>query len=187
MLWNSHSRLAGQHAVLSASNNAWSNYDEDKMVRVFMNMLAAKRGTELHALAHDLIRLGIKLPRTNQTLNAYVNDMIGMRMTPEQILYYSDLAFGTADGVNFNEKKRILKIADLKTGENKTSVRQLEIYAAYFCLEYHWKPYDLEEIELRIYQNDEIRIYQADPGDIVRLMDQIVHFDKVLSKLKSDV
>ena len=50
---------------------------EDKLDRVFFTNEAAKRGTELHALAHDLIRLGVKLPKTRATLNMYVNDAIG--------------------------------------------------------------------------------------------------------------
>jgi hypothetical protein len=148
-----------------------------------MTALAAQRGTELHDLAHNLIRLGVKLPRTPKTLNLYVNDAIGFRMTPEQILYYSDNSFGTADAISFRKNK--LQIHDLKTGTTPTSVRQLEVYAALFCLEYRMKPFDIE-IELRIYQNDEIQIFEADPDIIFHIMDKIITFDKRIDALKME-
>ena len=87
----------------------------------------------MHQLAHDLIREGIRLPRNGKTLNRYVNDCIGWGMTPEQILYYSDNAFGTADAISF--RNMILRISDLETGETPASEKQLEVYAAFFCLE----------------------------------------------------
>ncbi len=58
-----HSELEGRHAFLSASKYHWINYSDDKMDRVFATAMAAQRGTELHDLAHKLIRLGVKLPR----------------------------------------------------------------------------------------------------------------------------
>lgn len=182
MHFNRHFRLEGQHAFLSASKHHWVRYSEDKLVSVFMKSQAAKRGTELHALAHECIRLGVKLPSSRKTMNMYVNDAIGFRMTPEQILYYSDNAFGTADAISFRRQK--LRIHDLKTGENPSSVEQLEVYAALFCLEYHFKPFEIE-IELRVYQNDEVAIFEADPTVIAHIMDRIVTFDKILEEIKN--
>jgi hypothetical protein len=49
-------------------------------------------------------------------------------MTPEQILFYSENCFGTADAISFRYNK--LRISDLKTGVIKGSVHQLEVYAA---------------------------------------------------------
>ena len=183
MIWNLHSQYAGKHSFLSASKSAWTNYSEEKLDRVYLASMAAKRGTELHALAHDLIRLGVKLPRTQATLNLYVNDAIGYRMTPEQILYYSDNCFGTADTIAF--RKNTLRVSDLKTGENNTSERQLEVYAALFCLEYRFKPFEIQT-ELRIYQNNEIRIYDADPDSIAHIMDRIVTFDKRINAIRME-
>lgn len=183
MIFRSHSELLGRHAFLSASKYHWTNYDEDKLDRVFLTALAAQRGTELHELAHNMIRLGVKLPRTQKTLNLYVNDAIGFRMTPEQILYYSDNSFGTADSISF--RNNMLRIHDLKTGVTPTSVRQLEVYAALFCLEYRMKPFEIE-IELRIYQNDEIQIFEADPDSIFHIMDKIISFDKRLDALRME-
>jgi len=148
-----------------------------------LTALAAQRGTELHELAHDLIRLGVKLPRTPKTLNMYVNDAIGFRMVPEQILYYSDNSFGTADAISF--RKNVLRISDLKTGATPTSERQLEVYAALFCLEYRVKPLDIQ-IELRIYQNDEIQIFDADPDTILHIMDKIITFDKRIDAIRAE-
>lgn len=183
MIFNVHSRLTGQHAILSASKYHWTNYDEDKVDRMYLAFLAAKKGTELHAFAHEAIRLGIKLPRGTKSLNAYVNDAIGFRMSSEQILYYSDNCFGTVDTISF--RKNMLRIHDLKTGSAPTSERQLEVYAALFCLEYRFSPFDIE-IELRIYQNDEVRVYTGDADTIIHIMDRIKVFDKRIEAIKQE-
>lgn len=185
MEFNSHSELLGKHAFLSASKYHWINYDDEKLDLYFRNSLAAVRGTELHAFAHEAIRLGIKLPRTQKTLNMYVNDAIGYRMSPEQILYYSDNCYGTADAIAY--KKNVLRIHDLKTGtETKGSVHQLEVYTAIFCLEYGCKPGEIE-IELRIYQNDEIDEYVPEPSVIAQIMSKIVSFDRRIELLKAEL
>lgn len=183
MIFAKHSELAGRHAFLSASKHHWTNYDEEKLDRVYLTALAAQRGTELHAFAHEAIRLGIKLPRTSNTLNLYVNDAIGYRMTSEQILFYSDNCFGTADAIAF--RRNTLRIHDLKTGVTQTSERQLEVYAALFCLEYRFKPFDIQ-MEFRIYQNDEIRIYDGDPDIISHIMDKIITFDKRINDIRME-
>lgn len=181
MIFNSHSRLKGQHAFLSPSKYHWINYSADKLAESYFNAQAAQRGTELHALAHDLIRLGIKLPRTQQSLNMYVNDAIGYRMNTEQILWYSDNCYGTCDAISF--RKNLLRIHDLKTGLLAGSMHQLEVYAAIFCLEYGIKP-GMISIELRIYQNDEALVYTPDVDIIAHIMSTIVQFDKHIELLK---
>jgi hypothetical protein len=181
MDFNTHSRLEGQHAFLSASSYHWINYDEDKIDRVFAASIAARRGSELHALAHHLIRLNVKLEDSPKTLNQYVNDAIGFHMHPEQILYYSDNAFGTADAISF--RNNILRISDLKTGVTPAHVHQLEVYAAFFCLEYRYKPFDIP-MEFRIYQSDEIREYAGDPDAIMHIMDKIITFDKRITEMR---
>jgi hypothetical protein len=183
VIFNSHSQLAGQHAFLSASKHHWTNYEDEKLERVFMASMAAQRGTELHALAHQLIRLGVKLPRNGKTLNTYVNDAIGYRMTPEQVLFYSSNCFGTADAISFRGK--LLRVHDLKTGVTQSAFRQLEIYCAMFCLEYRMKPFDIE-MELRIYQNDEVKVLEGDPDVIVHIMDRIVTFDKRITEMRME-
>lgn len=184
MKFTQHSPLEGRHAFLGASKNSWVNYDDEKLDRVFLSTMAAKRGTDLHDFANNAIRLGVKLPSTKTTMNMYVNDAIGYRMKPEQLLFYSLNCFGTADAIGFRRNK--LRIHDLKTGLRATSERQLEVYMALFCLEYGFKPHEIEN-ELRIYQNDEIRVYIADPDDIVRIMEKIVAFDARINKLKEEI
>lgn len=181
MNFNKHSGLDGHHAFLSPSKYHWVNYDEEKLDRVFSARMASQRGTDLHQFALDAIRLGVKLPRSPKTMHLYVNDAIGYRMTPEQVLFYSENAFGTADAISFRRNK--LRIHDLKTGLSPSSVKQLEVYAALFCLEYRFKPFDIE-IELRIYQNDEVQIFEADPDVITHIMDKIVTFDKRVTALR---
>jgi len=175
MIFNPHSNVVGKHAFLSPSKSSWIGYDEDKLDRVYFAAMAAQRGVELHNLAHELIRLGVKLPANGKSLSMYVNDAIGYRMTPEQILYYSDNCYGTADAIGF--RKNLLRIHDLKTGRNEASIHQLEVYAALFCMEYRFKPTEIG-IELRIYQNDAVRVYTPEPDDIFHIVDKIITFDK---------
>jgi hypothetical protein len=176
-------QIANKHALLSPSNYHWVNYDEEKMQRVFFASVAAQRGTELHALAHQLIRLGVKLPEAEKTLNLYVNDAIGYRMTSEQILYYSDNCFGTADTCGFKRNK--LRIHDLKTGTSRPSMEQLKIYAAIFCLEYRFRPMDIE-MELRIYQGDKVQVLVPEVDEIFHVMDKIITLDKRINALRME-
>lgn len=178
-----HSNLAGQHAFLGASKYHWINYSEDKLAESYSKFLATQRGTELHDFAATAIRLGQKLPKSQKTLNMYVNDAIGFKMTPEQPLFYSENCFGTADAISF--RNDILRIHDLKTGVTPTHMEQLEIYAALFCLEYRYKPGDIG-MELRIYQNDEILYHKPTAEDIVPIMDKIISFDKIITKLRME-
>lgn len=184
MQFKRHLELGDRHAFLSPSSYHWLNYSEEKLEDRFTTAMAARRGSELHEFASEAIRLGIKLPANKSTLNQYVNDAIGYRMEPEQVLYYSDNCFGTADAIAFRRNK--LRIHDLKTGMSPTSEKQLEIYAALFCLEYGYKPFDITT-ELRIYQSDEVRIYDADPGQIVHIMDKIMQFDIKLDLLRDSI
>lgn len=181
MRFKEHYNLQGKHAFLSPSSYHWINYDEDKLTDRFTTAMAAARGTALHEFAKDAIELGVPLADNGQTISLYVNDAIDYRMTPEQVLYYSDNCFGTADAISFNGS--FLRIHDLKTGVTPTSEHQLEVYAAIFCLEYGYNPFDLQ-METRIYQSDEIRCYEPDPGDIIHIMDTIIQFDKRIELLK---
>lgn len=186
MRLNRHSELAGRHAFMSASSGAWLNYDDEKLERVYIAKMAAQRGTDLHAWAAETIRLGVRQAENGTTLNLYVNDCIGFKMNPEQPVAYSRNAFGTADALGF--RQNILRIFDLKTGVIAvTKPRQLEIYAAYFCLEYEVSPFDLDEIDLRIYQSDECKSWAANPMDIHLIMQQVVHKDKIIEKQREEL
>jgi hypothetical protein len=122
-----------------------------------------------------------KASESKKTINMYVNDAIGFQMKPEQILYYSDNCFGTADAISFRNK--FLRIHDLKTGAIPAHMEQLMIYAALFCLEYRVKPSDIE-MELRIYQSDDILICNPCADEIMPIMDKIITFDKVITKIR---
>lgn len=183
MNFNQHFNLTGRHAFLGASKYHWVNYDDDKLVDTYSKFLAVQRGTELHDIAAKLIKLGLKQPKSKKTFNMYVNDAIGYKMTPEQVLYYSDNCFGTADSISF--RNGLLRIHDLKTGVTPAHMEQLMIYAALFCLEYKMKPSEIE-MELRIYQSDEIVVHNPEIDEIVPIMDKIVTFDKILTKMKSE-
>lgn len=183
MIFNNHSGLTGQHAFLGPSKYHWINYDLEKLDVVYRNARMAARGVELHAFAHHAIRLRIRLPETGQSLNAYVNDAIGFRMASEQILYYTENCFGTADTIAFSSD--LLRIHDLKTGVITGSMHQLEIYAALFCLEYGIRPGEIG-MELRIYQNDEVLYHVPDVDVIAHIMSTIITFDRRIDLIKAE-
>ena len=177
MVFNRHANLEGLHAPFGASKSSWLRYDDSKAIEVFKNLKAAELGTMLHEWAKNTINLGIKQPRSRKTIYNYVNDAIGFKMSTEVVLFYSEYFFGTADTISFRDK--FLRIHDLKTGVTPAHMDQLEIYAALFCLEYRIKPTDIE-IELRIYQNDEVLVHNPAPEDIVQIMDKIVHLNNII-------
>lgn len=198
------------HAVLSPSKGSWINYDKDKMFSYLCSYYATTIGTLIHELAADLIKSKIKVTKnearkmiqlkllTNDVPHfaidvgkyvnnfvAYVNDAISFDMDPEVKVEYSKYAFGTADALRFNDKKMQLRIHDYKSGITQPCLRQLEIYAAYFCLEKRIKPKDLQ-IELRIYWQEEIITGLPTAADIVPLMDKTIEMDKFIKSLKGE-
>ena len=183
MQFNKHLDLQNSHAFLSPSRYSWINYDDEKLESSFLKYLAIQKGTQLHSLASQCIKLGVKLPKTKNTLNLYVNDGIGFRMASEQVLFYSRNAFGTADTISFKDGQ--LRIHDLKTGDSPVSINQLMVYAALFCLEYEQNPNDIQ-IELRIYQKAEVLVHVPLPEDILIIMNKIVVFDTKLEQLKKE-
>ena len=207
MKWNDHHQLEGKHAFLSASQYHWINYTPEKLILRYISQYADAIGTAIHQLASDCIRSRTKLHSKDKhlieiclynagipkgcydpdfllpTLVAFVNDAIGYRMSSEVILYYSNNAFGTTDAIVYNERDRILRIHDLKTGINPAKMEQLWVYAAYFCLEYNMNPKDIT-IELRIYQNSEVIVDNADASLIQQIMDIVVKADKEIQIFK---
>lgn len=185
MKFADHSKISGLHAPFSPSQPAWLNYTDEKALEVYDNKKAAELGTRLHAWAKEAIDLGIRMPRSNKTIYSYINDAIGYRMSTEVVLLYSPLFFGTADAISYDERKHFLRIHDLKTGSGKVHIEQLMVYAALFCLEYRISP-DTIDMELRIYQNDDIQVLNPAPEDIFGIMDHIKHLDEVFSKERMD-
>ena len=183
MHFNAHTNLIGKHAFLSASKYHWLRYDDQKLDDAFVRQLAAARGTRLHNLAADAISMRVKL-QGRTTMARFVNDAIGFKMNPEQTLFYSHNCFGTADAVSF--RNNTLRIHDLKTGESKASMDQLLIYAAIFCLEYRFKPTEIN-IELRIYQSDEIAIYEPTIDEMFHVIDRIVMADKRIEMMRAEL
>lgn len=183
MRFNTHSAIAGQHAFLSPSTYHWIRYSDQKLRARWTARQASARGTSLHDLAHNAIRLGVELSRGDRTLAAYVSDGIKYKMTVEQPLFYSDNCFGTPDTICF--RRRVLRIHDLKTGLARASMDQLRVYAAIFCLEYAVSPFDIK-IELRIYQNGEVHTEQVDPEEISAIMETIIWADMEIERFKEE-
>lgn len=191
MKFNPHLELIGRHATFSPSQYHWLNYDDEKLVSRYESKKAVERGDILHAYAKTAIEMGkeygIRPARAKKTFNMYVNDAIGFKMVPEQPLYYSEDYFGTCDSISELStiyRTKVLRIHDLKTGETPAHMEQLEVYAALFCLEYQFDPKDLE-IELRIYQSDDIRIENPEPELIQGHMNKIVNGAKIIEAHKA--
>ena len=206
--FNKHFDLKGKHALLSPSTPSWLDFNEEQILKRLQSQWASTVGTVVHEWAEGRIRHRLKVNKFQKNdllfyllqknvpdyafdldflfdnVSNYINDAIGFRMEPEVILYYSENCFGTADAICF--RNNVLRIHDLKTGTSKVHIEQLLIYAAYFCLEYKVKPGDID-MELRIYQNDEILYHNPTAEDIVPIMDKIVHLNKLLEKLDEEV
>lgn len=185
MQFATHSELAGSHAFLSASQYHWIRYDEDKLVERYFTHMDASKGSRLHELAKHLIKERVKLPDNGTTLSSYVNDAIGFKMVPEQILFYSRNAYGTADAIKFHDRLKVLRVHDLKNGVTPAKMDQLMVYCAFFCLEYGFKPKDLSFV-LRIYQMDEVIEYEPELDEIVHIIDRTVMFDRRIEELREE-
>lgn len=207
MNFNKHLELRGKHSMLSPSQPYWLNYDAVDLRRKFESDHAQTVGTLLHSLAETLITNNIKLKKVDKNMilvhllgggvprsavdvdrlypnfMTYVNDAIGYKLTPEQILYYSNECFGTADAIAF--RNNFLRIHDYKSGVTPAKMEQLLIYAALFCLEYKIKPNEIET-ELRIYQNDHVLVHNATAEDIVPIMDIIQTSTKCIQQIRME-
>ena len=148
------------------------------------NKLAAQ-DSRIDELYNTVSKTRAYVDSTAIALKQYVNDAIGYRMTPEQILYYSPNCFGTADAIAFNDAKGFLRIHDLKTGVTPAHMEQLIVYAALFCLEYNFKPIDIE-CELRLYQSDDILISNPGVDEIAPVMDKIITFDRIIMDIRRE-
>lgn len=212
MIWNDHSRDVPEnaHALLGASVNGWTNREtKEELLGIFASSWQTTIGTICHNFARDHIKLGAEIKKTDKrnlmfellredipycaidiefifpTFMAYVNDAIGYRMLTEQPLRYSENSFGRADAIQFYDKEKLLRIHDLKTGKMPAKLRQLEVYAALFCLEYNYKPEDIS-MELRIYQSNDILVGIPTAVDIRPLMEKIVRFDGWVNEFKGN-
>lgn len=182
MNFNKHFDLADKHSFLSPSSYHWLNYTPDKLVSVYNNQKSKEEGTVLHAFAAISIQKRIKLANMKKALNMFVNDAIGFKMISEQVLYYSNNSFGTADAISF--KDGLLRVFDLKTGITKPSFKQLDIYCALFCLEYGMDPTKIE-FELRMYQGNGFEVMIPEPLYIQDIMNKIIEFDDVIENIKN--
>lgn len=212
MIFDQHLNLRGKHAFLAPSQPYWLNYSDDQLYTKYVSNYAQSMGTSLHELAETLIANNLKLKkgdkltvlshllndgiprnaidmeRIYENFMTYVNDAIGFKLTPEQILYYSDYCFGTADAISFRkvDGKDFLRIHDYKSGTTPAKMEQLLVYAALFCLEYKVKPGEIE-CELRIYQNNEVIFHNPTAEDILPVMDTIVQHSKALERMNEEV
>lgn len=183
MNWNNHSDLEGTHAFLSPSSHHWTNYSPEKLEAVYRNVRAREEGTWMHTFASMAIQKKLKLARNKKTINMFVNDCIGFQMDSEVMLYYSPNAYGTTDAISFKDK--ILKIFDYKSGVVKASFKQLDVYAAIFCLEYGIDPRTIT-IEQRIYQNNAFEESVPPAEHIQSIMNTIIDFDNLIEAIKNE-
>lgn len=181
MNFNSHLDLKDAHSFLSPSSYHWLNYTPEKLISVYNNQKAKEEGTILHNYASLAIQKRLKQANQKKALNMFINDAIGYKMISEQVLFYSLNSFGTADAISFRDN--LLRIHDLKTGITKPSFKQLDIYAALFCLEYGIDPQTIQ-VEERMYQGNGFEVHTPDPFHIQDIMAKIVEFDVVIDNIK---
>lgn len=213
MIWNRHLNVEGKHALISPSKYYWMYDSAEDFEKRICSSYAQQVGTLLHEEAHDRIFFKysmLKSDKRNVILNllkggipsvvidnldfdsifsnltTYVNDAIRLRMDPEVVLYFSENCWGTADSILYDEKKRILKIHDLKTGTTPAKIEQLYAYAALFFLEYTYAKVKDTDICLRIYQNNDIIEEVPDYDRILDIMDIIRRNDKIAKKIRND-
>lgn len=204
MIWHDHSKLAGTHAFLSASQSSWRNKNAEELIDAKKNSFSQQIGTLLHAYAADCIKYKEKLRKSDErgvkfdlmrkgvpeyaidmhriypTFMSYVNDAVGYGLNPEMVLYYSNECYGTADAIDMDGK--LLRIHDLKTGVKPAKMDQLMIYAGLFFLEYGVNPGAIQT-ELRIYQTDEVLVYEPDADELREVMDDIVEKDRIIKAM----
>lgn len=204
MIWHDHSKLAGTHAFLSASQSSWRNKSAEELIDAKKNSFSQQIGTLLHAYAADCIKYKEKLRKSDErgvkfdlmrkgipeyaidmhriypTFMSYVNDAVGYGLNPEMVLYYSNECYGTADAIDMDGK--LLRIHDLKTGVKPAKMDQLMIYAGLFFLEYGVNPGAIQT-ELRIYQMDEVLVYEPDADELREVMDDIVEKDRIIKAM----
>lgn len=207
MMWNDHHLLEGKHAFMGGSNYHWLNWTDDNFEDRYYSHFATDMGTALHQLASDCIKSRTKLNKGDRhiidltlykvgipasafdteaillNLMPFINDAIGYHLDSEILLYYSPYCFGTADAIGFDERNRILRIHDYKSGSTVAHMEQLMIYAALFCLEYHKHPKDFE-IVLRIYQNMDILELIPQPAQIETIMNLIIERSSRIDKFR---
>lgn len=182
-----HPRLEGTHAILGASNHHWLRYTDEKLVDRLKTLEAAAKGTRLHAWAAESIALKRRQPEDHDVLSEYVNHALDFDLVPEQLLFYSIHAYGTADTIGFEpyddyeELEGFLRIHDYKSGTAKTSADQLYIYAGYFCHEYNVRPFSIDG-ELRIYQGEDIKIFELDREYLAHVYGRIEVCNEIVEK-----
>lgn len=175
--------FAATQIMLGHKQSSTKNIKESLETFIFQKYYSEEYDTLSETGKNLLINVGYLPKDVFETVKMYINDGIGFHMKPEQPLVYSELFFGTADTISFNND--ILRIHDLKTGEKPAKMDQLEIYAALFCLEYKIRPGDIG-IELRIYQHSDALYHKPEAIDILPIMDKIVGSNKALSKIEED-
>lgn len=210
MIWNDHKEFEGKHAFLGASQFRWINWDFQTLEERYYGQFAQLIGTTLHELAQDCINHRIKLNKSDKhlidlylskvyvpkaaydsdaillNLIPFVNDAIGFHMSSEVVLYYSYYCFGTCDAICVNEKEKIIRIHDYKSGETPAHMEQLLIYAALYYLEYRKNPNEYKTI-LRIYQNFETVEYIPEPMEIEKFMKLIRDYDNHIQIMKGAI
>lgn len=212
MRWHDHSDIEGKHAFLSPSKKSWLNYDIDKLEAAYVNSWATTIGTVLHSFAEIRIKRRKRLTKSCRdtldqfmyengipvklidvdkyfdNLSLFVNESIGFRMEPEVGLKISDDCFGHTDAISFDERDRILRISDYKSGMTEPSMDQLLIYAALFFIEYK-KELNLElsnfRTELRLYFQEQVLYFEPDEQTMAHVVDTVLCQNKAVQTIKN--
>lgn len=177
------------HATFSPSDKTWLNYDREKIRQRVVAARAVQRGTELHELAEHCIRMKTPLDPSNGVISTYVRDCIEYDMNTEVQMMYSEDIGGTADALHYDQAANRLYVFDLKTGDRKTSINQVIIYAALWCLTNYHNALSMT-FDLRIYskthpqrlvsgeEDDEVLVAQR----VYDVCEQIIYVQSIIDE-----
>ena len=210
MIFQQHLEYQGKHSKLPPSRaHSLITKTPEQLYQLMVSSYATEIGDICHEFAAERIRYSIKLTNTRAdknnllirllsngvpyyaididriypTIHNYVNDAINFGLKPEVVLVYTPDVFGTADAIDFNNG--ILRIFDLKTGSTPAHIEQLIYYLSYWALEYPLEFKELKEVELRIYQSNDVIVSKPTREDFMPVIDKIVSDAKFIQEIRS--
>lgn len=78
MIWKTHLDIKNTHALFSASQHSWLNYDDDQIRARCVNANRAKLGTLLHDFCHKQIVASDKIRSVSETIGRFKTFVINL-------------------------------------------------------------------------------------------------------------
>lgn len=172
-------------ANMIRTNTRLTKQEAKKLIRVMLLTYEGRIEPETQNLIPSIPPEAYNVSSIAENFVNFVNDAIGFMMKVEVPLWHSEYAFGKPDAIIFDNRKKLLRIHDLKTGSTPAKFDQLEVYAAFYCLDYDIRPSDIS-FEFRIYQGGEILVEKPDADVIVPIMESAKWHTDLITELWED-